>query len=64
MPHTTVHGPVARTPDQGKLYILLGDAHYKVLEYADARRHYEKALELGHPGAGKRLEKLEDTVGK
>jgi tetratricopeptide (TPR) repeat protein len=55
---------VARAPEEGKLHILLGDAHYKVLEYADARRHYEKAQALGHPGAGKRLEKLEETVGK
>jgi len=55
---------VARAPEEGKLHILLGDAHFKVLEYADARRHYEKARALGHPGADKRLEKLEETVGK
>jgi tetratricopeptide (TPR) repeat protein len=55
---------VARAPEQGKLRILLGDAHFKVLEYAEARRHYEKALALGHPSAQKRLEKLEKTVGK
>lgn len=54
---------VARAPEQGKLRILLGDAHFKVLEYADARRNYEKALALGHPSAAKRLEKLEKTVG-
>ncbi|MCX4246339.1 protein kinase domain-containing protein [Paraliomyxa miuraensis] len=55
---------VARAPEQGKLRILLGDAHFKVLEYAEARRHYEKARALGHPSAAKRLEKLEKTVGQ
>lgn len=55
---------VARAPEQGQLRILLGDAHFKVLEYAEARRHYEKARTLGHPSAEKRLEKLEQTVGK
>lgn len=55
---------VARAPEQGRLRILIGDAHFKVLEYAEARRHYEKARALGHPSAEKRLEKLEQTVGK
>ena len=54
---------IKRSPSQGNLRILLGDAHFKVLEYGEARRHYDKAQALGHPRAAKRLEKLEKTVG-
>ncbi|MEM7158560.1 MAG: protein kinase [Myxococcota bacterium] len=54
---------IKRSPSQGNLRILLGDAHFKVLEYGEARRHYDKAQSLGHPSATKRLEKLEKTVG-
>jgi tRNA A-37 threonylcarbamoyl transferase component Bud32/tetratricopeptide (TPR) repeat protein len=55
---------VELAPKKAQYRILLGDAHFKVLDYASARRHYEKAKKLGHSGAAKRLQRLEETVGK
>ena len=55
---------VELAPRKGRYRILLGDAHFKVLDYASARRQYEKAQELGHSAAKKRLQRLEQTVGK
>jgi tetratricopeptide (TPR) repeat protein len=53
-----------RAPRDGRLWILLGDSHFKVLEYQDARTAYTKAKTLGHGSAAGRLARLEKTLGK
>jgi tetratricopeptide (TPR) repeat protein len=55
---------VRRSPRSADLHLLLGDAHFKVYEYADARRAYDKAKSLGHPDAAGRIRRLEDRIGK
>jgi tetratricopeptide (TPR) repeat protein len=51
-------------PRSGKYRIILGDAYFKTLAYASARREYEKAKELGHGSAGSRLVELDKRLGK
>jgi hypothetical protein len=34
-----------------------------VLRYDDARTHYERAKTLGHGGAARRLERLDERLG-
>ena len=55
---------VAVAPRDGKLRILLGDAHLKVLAYDDAQVQYEKAAELGHAAAKGRIALLKDKLGR
>jgi len=54
---------VAAAPKQSSYRILLGDAHFRVLAYDDARVQYERALALGHRSAAKRLELLDERTG-
>ena len=55
---------VAAAPRNGALRILLGDVHYKVLAYDDARTQYEKAATLGHTAAKGRLALLKEKLGR
>jgi tetratricopeptide (TPR) repeat protein/predicted Ser/Thr protein kinase len=55
---------IAAAPKDAKLRTLVGDAHFKVLAYDEARRHYEKAVALGHGAAKGRLKLLEDKLGE
>jgi Flp pilus assembly protein TadD len=50
-------------PRDGDLRIRLGDAHYKLRQYAQARTHFTKAVEVGHPSARRRLDLLADAAG-
>jgi tetratricopeptide (TPR) repeat protein len=54
---------VKRSPKTASYRILLGDAYFKLLRYADARQQYEWAKRLGHPGAARRLEKVDKKLG-
>jgi len=55
---------IAAAPRNGAYHLRLGDAHFKLLKYSDARRAYEKARELGVREAAERLEKLKAKLGK
>ena len=46
------------------LRVLVGDAAFKVFRYDEARVHYERAQELGHPQADKRLAKVTAKLGE
>jgi tetratricopeptide (TPR) repeat protein/tRNA A-37 threonylcarbamoyl transferase component Bud32 len=51
---------VQQAPRTGRYHVLVGDAYFKLLRYADAKAAYERALRLG-PGqemAKSRLERL------
>lgn len=50
-------------PKQSAMWILLGDARVKLLQYADARTAYEKARGLGATAADARLDRLGRLVG-
>jgi tetratricopeptide (TPR) repeat protein len=50
-------------PRDGDLRIRLGDAHYKLGQYTQARTHFTKAAENGHPSARRRLDLLQDAAG-
>ncbi len=54
---------VRAAPKSARHHLLLGDAYFKVLRYAEARKAYENAKTLGHPSASSRLERLQQTVG-
>ena len=45
-------------PDDAALHLLAGDAAFKVFHYDDARAAYQRAQELKHPEAERRLAKL------
>jgi tetratricopeptide (TPR) repeat protein len=45
-------------PNDADLHLLIGDAAFKVFRLDDAERAYERAKELGHPEAERRLAKL------
>ncbi|MCA9719968.1 MAG: hypothetical protein KC468_35200, partial [Myxococcales bacterium] len=51
-------------PSNASYRIRLGDAYFKVLRYADARKAYEKAKELGSPKAASRLAKVKQQLGE
>jgi tetratricopeptide (TPR) repeat protein len=55
---------VKRSPKTASYRILLGDAYFKLLRYADARQQYEWAKRLGHPEAARRLEKVDNKLGR
>jgi Flp pilus assembly protein TadD len=46
-------------PKSGASLVRLGDAYYKVLDRAAARRSYERAQALGRPEATKRLRRMD-----
>jgi tetratricopeptide (TPR) repeat protein len=50
-------------PEHPGARLRLGDTCVKLLRYNDARAHYEKAAELGHPQAAARLHKLKAKLG-
>ncbi len=51
-------------PEHPGARLRLGDTLVKLLRYNDARAHYEKAAELGHPQAAARLHKLKAKLGE
>lgn len=52
-----------RTPKSATLWILLGDARVKLLQYPQARAAYEKARGLGATSATGRLDRLARLTG-
>ncbi len=54
---------VRLAPNNAEYHRSLADAYVRVFRYGDARRHYGRAHELGHPGAAKRLAELDDRTG-
>ena len=50
-------------PGNSSYRIRLGDAYFKVLRYADARKAYEKAKSLGNKKAEGRLTKVKAQLG-
>ncbi|MDC0717306.1 serine/threonine-protein kinase [Nannocystis bainbridge] len=55
---------IAAAPKTALYHLKLGDAYFKLLRYADARRAYDKAKELGSRDADERLTKLKAKLGK
>lgn len=55
---------VGAAPRRGQYRMLLGDSYFKTLDYPLARREYEKAQQLGHASAAKRLAQLDKRLGK
>ncbi|RMG98804.1 MAG: tetratricopeptide repeat protein [Deltaproteobacteria bacterium] len=53
-----------RAPRSGGVWTRLGDAYFRALRYADAERAYRRAVELGYGAARKRLERIEDKLGR
>jgi serine/threonine protein kinase len=56
---------VQQAPRVGRYHVLVGDAYFKLLRYADAKAAYERALRLGNPGqemARSRLERLRQKL--
>ena len=53
---------VAMAPKKAAYRITLADAYRRLLRYADARREYEKAQELGSAVASGRLRKLDEIT--
>ena len=54
---------VAIAPHNVEYRTLLGDAFFKLERYKDAREHYAKAAQRGHPPAKSRLEKVQKKLG-
>jgi len=54
---------VAAKPAAARYRIDLGDVYLRALRYDDARSQYSKALDLGHKGAQRRLDKLAAKTG-
>jgi TolA-binding protein len=50
-------------PRNADLRIRLGDAHFKLGQYAKARTHFEQAQKLGHPSAARRLARVNEAQG-
>ena len=50
-------------PRSPKRWVALGDAYFKTLRYSDARKAYQRALELGSSTAPGRLQKLDRKLG-
>ncbi|MCA9690893.1 MAG: tetratricopeptide repeat protein, partial [Myxococcales bacterium] len=55
---------VQASPKNSGYRIRLGDAYFKLLRYADARREYEVAKSLGNKEADDRLAKVKARLGK
>ncbi len=55
----TLGRAVAARPRNKDYRLKLGDAHFKNFQYNDARRHYQKAADLGSKAAGARLKKVD-----
>lgn len=53
---------VRSSPRDAEYRIRIGDAYYKLFRYDDAMVHYDRAKELGHPGAAKRLAKARAKI--
>lgn len=51
-------------PRSKRLLILIGDAHFKMLDYANAREAYERAQTLGSKTATARIARLDARLGK
>lgn len=54
---------IRSSPKKASYRIKLGDAYQKILKYGDAREQYKKAMQLGHPRAQARLQKLDAKTG-
>jgi len=54
---------LALAPRDAELHLDLGDVYFKVLRYKDARSHYDEARSLGHTGAARRLQRLDERLG-
>ncbi len=54
---------VAIAPRHASYWQLLGDAHFRVLAYEEARRAYRKAADLGQASAHKRLALVDARTG-
>lgn len=54
---------VRKAPREANYRISLGDAYFKQGRHSAAKTHYEKAAELGHPAAARRLEKISAADG-
>ncbi len=59
MAATYLRRAVAKAPNDAAYRITLGDAYYKLGKTTFARQQYEKARDLGHPSAEKRLAKVQ-----
>lgn len=59
-------GERARTlrPRSKRILLLIGDAHFKTLAYAAARKAYQRAKEVGAKQADERLKRLAARLGK
>ena len=55
---------VAARPRSGTQRILLGDIQFKLQKYKDARAQYDKAMQLGDARAAKRIEQLDQRLGR
>lgn len=55
---------VRHAPRDSDLRIRLGDAHFKLAQWADARQHFAKAHDLGHPAAERRLSRTDEARGR
>ncbi|WP_181234555.1 serine/threonine-protein kinase [Enhygromyxa salina] len=51
-------------PKRAELHLFMGDACMKVLDYGRARRHYQRAEQLGDKQARHRLSFLADLLGR
>ncbi len=54
---------VQQAPRSGRFYILLGDAYFKLLRFADAKSAYERGADLGQGDLAKgRLDRLRNKL--
>ncbi len=60
---TFLERALAIAPKNAELHLDLGDVYFKVLRYGDARSHYDEARALGHGGAARRLQRLDERLG-
>ncbi|MBL4682972.1 MAG: tetratricopeptide repeat protein, partial [Nannocystaceae bacterium] len=54
----------ALRPRSKRILLLIGDAHFKTLDYAAARKAYQRAKELGAKQADERLKRLARRLGQ
>ncbi len=52
-----------RAPKNGKYRMALGDVYYRVFRYADARKQYAKAKDLGQRDAQARMDMIDKKQG-
>jgi tetratricopeptide (TPR) repeat protein len=55
---------VRARPNKGRYRILLGDGYFRTLNYAAARKQYERARALGEDAATDRLARIAQKTGK